>query len=95
VLLGAGRSNTTPFVSSSAKTIPTECVMEGSADFILTIDSEAHVEVGGKPSVTKTEPANSPPQTAVNPTEEKEKKGSKSDKENADKPDAPKDNDKP
>ena len=80
VLLGAGRSNTTAFVSSSCKTIPSEFVMEGSADFILTIDFEAHVEVGGKPNATKTEPASSPPQTAVNPTEEKEKKANKSDK---------------
>jgi hypothetical protein len=107
VLLGAGRSDTTAFVSSSCKTISSDFVMEGSADFILTIDSEAHVEVGGKPNAPKTEPANTPPQTAVNPTEEKEKKGNKSDKsdksdkpdksdkENSERSDATKDNDKP
>jgi hypothetical protein len=78
VMLGAGRSNTSPFVSSTVKTLPTEYVMEGSADFVLTIDSEAHVEVGGPPrgpagaGVQKTD--NSTPQTAANPTEEKNDK---------------------
>lgn len=98
VLLGAGRSNTTPFVSSSCKTIPSQYVMEGSADFIVTIDSEAHVEVGGKPSASKPEANSSTPQTAVNPTEEKEKKANKSeksDKDNSGRTDAPKENDKP
>ena len=95
VLLGAGRSNTTPFVSSLCKTIPTENVMEGSAEFILTIDSEAHVEVGGKPTAPKTENSVAPPKTAVNPTEEKEKKSDKAaEKDNAERTESP-DPDKP
>jgi hypothetical protein len=94
VLLGAGRSNTTPFVSSSCKTIPTDYVMEGSADFVLTIDAEANVEIGGKPMPPKSEGSASPPQTAVNPTEERDKKSS--DKpEKSDKPDKQNETEKP
>ncbi|MBC8106916.1 MAG: hypothetical protein H7Z14_10030 [Anaerolineae bacterium] len=96
VLLGAGRSDTTAFVSSSCKTIPSTFVMEGSADFVLTIDAEAHVEVGGRPGVQKSEAPTTPPQTAVNPTEEKEKKANKpSEKENAERPDSPAPGDQP
>jgi hypothetical protein len=46
ILLGSGRSDTTPFVSSTVKSIPTQLVMEGSAEFEITIDSEFHVESG-------------------------------------------------
>jgi hypothetical protein len=49
VLLGSGRSNISPFMSSAVKIIPTQNVMEGSAEFTITIDSEIKVEVGGKP----------------------------------------------
>ncbi len=56
VLIGAGRSNTTPFVSSTTKTIPVEYVMSGSAQFEITVDKNARVEVGGKPGA-KQEPA--------------------------------------
>jgi hypothetical protein len=50
VLIGAGRSNTTPFVSSSTKVIPMGYVMDGTAAFQVTIDKNAHVETGvGKP----------------------------------------------
>src|SRR5439155_14674040 len=50
VLLGAGRSNTTPFVSSTTKVIRTGHLMSGSAQFEVTIDKNAHVETGvGKP----------------------------------------------
>jgi hypothetical protein len=70
VLLGAGRSNTTPFVSSTVKTIPTPLVMSGSAEFVLTIDKNAKVEVrgasaggnGAKQAKTQ-EPAATPPST--------------------------------
>ncbi len=51
ILLGAGRSNITPFVSSNTKVIPTDWVMTGSAEFAITIDPRAKVEVPGpKPS---------------------------------------------
>ena len=49
VMLGSGRSDTTAFVSSIVKSIPTQLVMDGSADFQLTIDSELRVEVGNNP----------------------------------------------
>jgi hypothetical protein len=59
LLLGAGRSNITPFVSSKVKTVPTEMVMSGSAEFAITIDPTAKVEVANsKPG--KAEPAAAP-----------------------------------
>lgn len=59
ILLGAGRSNITPFVSSTVKIIPTEMVMAGSAEFAITIDPTAKVEVAGsRPG--KAEPAAAP-----------------------------------
>jgi hypothetical protein len=50
ILLGAGRSNITPFVSSNTKIIPTDDVMAGSAEFAITIDSHAKVEVPAQKS---------------------------------------------
>jgi hypothetical protein len=47
VLLGAGLSNTTPFVSSTVKVVPTEVVLDGSAAFAITVAKEAKVEGGG------------------------------------------------
>jgi hypothetical protein len=59
LLLGAGRSNITPFVSSKVKVVPTEMVINGSAEFAITIDSTAKVEVANsKPA--KAEPAAAP-----------------------------------
>jgi hypothetical protein len=63
VLLGSGRSNTTAFVSSTVKSIPTQLVMDGSADFQVTIDSELRVEVGNNPP-TKAEQPKAQPQPA-------------------------------
>lgn len=61
ILLGAGRSNITAFVSSTVKTIPTERVMAGSAEFTITVDPRAKVEVAGpkpaKPDATPPAPA--------------------------------------
>jgi hypothetical protein len=58
ILLGAGRSNITPFVSSNTKIIPTDQVMNGSAEFAITIDPRAKIEIpsqkpgsGGNPTV--------------------------------------------
>ncbi len=48
VLLGAGRSNTTAFVSSTVKVVPTPVVMNGSAEFTITIDKDAKVEPAGQ-----------------------------------------------
>jgi hypothetical protein len=41
ILIGAARSDTTQYVSSAIKVIPTERVMSGSADFQITIDKNA------------------------------------------------------
>jgi hypothetical protein len=49
VFMGAGRSNITAFVSSTLKVIPTDEVMNGVANFSLTIDREARIDTGGKP----------------------------------------------
>jgi hypothetical protein len=71
VLLGAGRSNTTPFVSSATKIIPCKDLMAGSAQFQVTIDKNAHVETGvGKPPPrreTPIAPAAAPPTTPKTP----------------------------
>jgi hypothetical protein len=56
MLLGAGRSNTTKFVSSTTRTIPTETVMQGSAEFVINIDDDATLDEG--------KPAGPPPPTA-------------------------------
>jgi hypothetical protein len=40
-LLESGRSDLQPFVSSVVETIPTELVMDGAADFTLTIERQA------------------------------------------------------
>jgi len=66
VLLGAGLSNTTPFVSSNVKIVPTEVVMDGATDFAITVAREAKVEGGsgvGKPTKhdAKPPPAATPP----------------------------------
>ncbi len=53
-MMGAGLSNTTPFVSSTVKVVPTEYVMSGGAHFAITIDRELKVE-GGKNNGEKQE----------------------------------------
>jgi hypothetical protein len=55
VLLGAGLSDTTPFISSTLKVVPTSMVMSGMATFNLTIDREAKVDAAAKTPVKKTE----------------------------------------
>lgn len=89
VLIGAGRSNTTPFVSSTTKMVPVKYVMEGSARFQITVDKNAKVEVGGKPGA-KQEPAT--PATPAAPTEKPTAppKAAEEKPRPAPKPDAPK-----
>ena len=48
VLMGAGLSSTTPFVSSTLKIVPTQEVMQGAASFTITIDREFKIDMGGK-----------------------------------------------
>lgn len=58
VLMGAGLSSTTPFVSSTLKVVPTSVVMSGSANFAVTIDRAAKVDTKpGKPAVAPNPPA--------------------------------------
>lgn len=63
VFIGAGRSNVTPFVSSSTKRFAMDFVMSGSAAVNLTIDKDARLESAiGKPkhelpTVPRAEPA--------------------------------------
>jgi hypothetical protein len=69
VLLGAGRSNVTPFVNSTTKVVRTPFLLQGSAEFEVTIDKNAHVETGvGKPprhESTPQAPMPKPPAPAV------------------------------
>jgi hypothetical protein len=53
ILIGAGRSDTTQFVSSSLKIVPTELVMSGSADFEITIDKNADTQVPATAALPK------------------------------------------
>jgi hypothetical protein len=74
VLLGAGLSNTTPFVSSTVKAVPTETVMDGATSFAITVAREAKVEGGGgRPPRHETKPQ--PP--AVAPRAEDKTKSTK------------------
>ena len=41
ILIGSGRSDVTPFASSSRVVVPTDRVMSGSADFEITVDRHA------------------------------------------------------
>lgn len=56
VLLEAGRSNVSPFVSAAVKVVPTEMVINGSADFQIEIDARQRVEVGGAKGGKTPEP---------------------------------------
>ncbi|HEX4795895.1 MAG TPA: SpoIVB peptidase S55 domain-containing protein [Humisphaera sp.] len=63
MLLGAGRSDVTAYVSSTVEVIPTNLVMNGAAEFAITVEAGAKVAVGGvnPPSrATPTPPAKSP-----------------------------------
>ncbi len=81
VLLGAGLSTTTTFVSSSAKIVSTDYVMTGQAHFNLVIDKGAKVDTPGKPT-----PAG-PPRIEIPGIKPNPAKGEKPDK--PDKPDLP------
>jgi hypothetical protein len=63
IMLGSGRSDVTPFVSSKVKSVPAGMVMEGSAEFEITIDSEVRVETSSGIKPAKTEQSSPlPPQ---------------------------------
>jgi hypothetical protein len=95
VMLTSGRSNTTPFVSSTVKVVPTELLMKGSADFSIEISSEARVETAA--GANKNPPAkiesHTPPTVTPAPGATGEPKPHKPPK--IDTPREPKDPDKP
>ena len=47
ILMGSGRSDVTPFVSSARVVVPTPLVMTGSADFEVTVDRNADRPTAG------------------------------------------------
>jgi hypothetical protein len=57
VIMGAGLSNATQFVSSNVKVMPVEYTMNGSARFAITIDKEAKVETAAKAPAKGDAPA--------------------------------------
>ncbi|HEX2972751.1 MAG TPA: hypothetical protein VHP11_10485, partial [Tepidisphaeraceae bacterium] len=57
VLMGAGLSNTTMFVSSTLKTVTMDYVMSGAAQFTITIDKDAKVETARRTGRQETTPA--------------------------------------
>jgi hypothetical protein len=70
VLLGAGRSNTTPFISSTTRIIPTKYLMAGAAQFEVTIDKDARVETGtGRPPSRHETPSAGSPTPTRTPTD--------------------------
>lgn len=62
IMLSGGRSNTTPFVSSSVRMIPTDYVMSGAATFAITIERDAKVEGAVRQPVRDAPPAPPPSQ---------------------------------
>lgn len=57
VLLGAGRSNVTAFVSSSVQVIPTDLVMTGSAEFTIQVERRTRVETVAPTASPTSKPA--------------------------------------
>jgi hypothetical protein len=56
ILVGAGRSNTTKFVNSLVKSIPSRHVFSGAADFAIVVDRDLKVETG-RPGPAAAAPA--------------------------------------
>ncbi len=50
IMLGAGRSNFTPYVSSMVQTLPTDYIMSGSAQFTITIERKQKVAAQRPPA---------------------------------------------
>lgn len=79
ILLGSGRSNTTAFVSSTVKTVPTPWVMSGSAEFVINVERASKVTLGSAkpphleptpPRAKTAEPRKAPGPTKVLPGSE-------------------------
>jgi hypothetical protein len=50
VLLGAGRSNMTPLVSSTVKQIPTDVLMSGAVQFQIKVNRNARIDTASATS---------------------------------------------
>jgi hypothetical protein len=59
VMLDAGRSDTTAYISSEVRIFPSPLVMDGSADFAVTIQAAGHGEANRQPHPEMPQP---PPQ---------------------------------
>lgn len=60
VMMDAGRSDITSFVSSDVKIVPSDQVMSGAADFTITIEKQGKVETSApKPAKTENAPSGS------------------------------------
>jgi hypothetical protein len=57
VMMDAGRSDITQFVTSTLKVAPTDMVIDGSAEFSLTIERHGKVEVAGATPAAANPPA--------------------------------------
>lgn len=68
IMMDSGRSDITPFVTSTVKIEPTEMVMDGSAEFSLTIEKQGKVEVRGALPPAANAPANAPAPPAGAPS---------------------------
>ncbi|HET6246938.1 MAG TPA: hypothetical protein VFE47_04500 [Tepidisphaeraceae bacterium] len=55
ILLASGRSNTTPFISSTVKIVPTDLVMSGASEFAIEVEAASKAVVGA-PRGIKVEP---------------------------------------
>jgi hypothetical protein len=61
IMMDAGRSDITQFVTSTVKIESTEMVMDGAAEFSLTIEKQGKVEVRGATPPATNAPSNAPP----------------------------------
>lgn len=79
IMIGAGRSDVTQFVSSALKIVPTARVMSGSAEFEITIDKNANTDLPGPGRLPRRDvhPAAKPvlPETPATPQGKQEPPG--------------------
>jgi hypothetical protein len=64
VMLDSGRSDITPFVTSTVKIVPAGLVMSGSAEFMITIERHEKVETAPGTPAAIAPPTSSPPPNA-------------------------------
>ena len=77
VILEAGRSDITPFLSSKVKIIPTDDVMDGSASFQITVESPAHIETTAGLEQRQQHAAKAPPPPAKSSDDKQQPNGDK------------------